>query len=130
MHRVHCLFVVVGLALLSFTGVHSAAQNQSAKPLTIEAIAAPGGLTGRAPENFQWSPDSARLSFVQRDDTGEHGELWYIDSSSGEKKLLVSEARPDRRGSSGAINARYSRGVRARSAGHSRLDSRRAIAAQ
>lgn len=93
MHRVHCLFVVVGLALLSFTGVHSAAQNQPAKPLTIEAIAAPGGLTGRAPENFQWSPDSARLSFVQRDDTGEHGELWYIDSSSGEKKLLVSEAK-------------------------------------
>ncbi len=33
------------------------------------------------------------LSFVQRDDTGEHGELWYVDAATGEKKVLVSEAK-------------------------------------
>ena len=61
------------------------------KPLTIEAIYAPGGLNGRGPENMEWSPDGARLSFVQRD--GEQGELWYMDAATGEKKVLVSAAK-------------------------------------
>ena len=63
------------------------------KPLTIEAIFAPGGLTGRGPENAEWSPDGTKLSFVQRDDAGEHGELWYVDAATGEKKVLVSAAK-------------------------------------
>jgi dipeptidyl-peptidase 4 len=63
------------------------------KPLTIEAIYAPGGLTGRGPENLEWSPDGTKLSFVQRDDEGEHGELWYVDAATGEKKILVSAAK-------------------------------------
>ena len=63
------------------------------KPLTIEAIFADGGLTGRAPEAFQWSPDGTKLSFVQRDDSGEHGELWYIDTATGRKSILVSETK-------------------------------------
>ena len=63
------------------------------KPLTIEAIYAPGGLTGRGPETMEWSPDGAKLSFLQRDDEGEHGELWYVDAATGEKKLLVSAAK-------------------------------------
>ncbi len=62
------------------------------KPLTIEAITADGGLTGRPPEAFQWSPDSSHLTFVQRDDTGEHGELWSIDTATGQKAVLVTEA--------------------------------------
>ena len=63
------------------------------KPLTIEAIFAPGGLTGRGPENTEWSPDGTKLSFVERDDEGEHGELWYVDAATGEKKVLVSAAK-------------------------------------
>jgi dipeptidyl-peptidase-4 len=63
------------------------------KKLTIEAFTALGGLTGRGPENIQWSPDSKTLSFVQRDDSGDHGELYAIDPVSGEKKVLVSEAK-------------------------------------
>jgi dipeptidyl-peptidase-4 len=63
------------------------------KPLTIEAIFAPGGLTGRGPENTEWSPDGTKLSFVQRDDEGEHGELWYVDTATGEKKVLLSAAK-------------------------------------
>ena len=63
------------------------------KPLTIEAIFAPGGLTGRGPENTEWSPDGTKLSFVQRDDEGEHGELWYVDAATGAKKVLVSAAK-------------------------------------
>jgi dipeptidyl-peptidase 4 len=30
---------------------------------------------------------------VQRDETGEHGELWYVDAVTGEKKVLVSAAK-------------------------------------
>jgi dipeptidyl-peptidase-4 len=63
------------------------------KPLTIEAIFAEGGITGREPETIKWSPDSTKLSFIQRDDSGEHGELWYVDAASGEKKVLVSEVK-------------------------------------
>jgi len=63
------------------------------KPLTLDAIFADGGLTGRAPEAIKWSPDGTKVSYVQRDDAGQHGELWYVDASTGEKKLLVSEAK-------------------------------------
>jgi dipeptidyl-peptidase-4 len=63
------------------------------KELTIEAIFAEGGLTGRAPETIKWSPDGTRVSFVQRDDSGDHGELWYADTTTGEKKILVSEVK-------------------------------------
>jgi dipeptidyl-peptidase-4 len=63
------------------------------KPLTIDAIFAEGGLTGRPPETIKWSPDGSKVAFVQRDDSGEHGELWYVDAATGEKKILVSEAK-------------------------------------
>jgi len=63
------------------------------KPLTIEAIYAPGGLAGRGPETLAWSPDGTMLSFLQRNDEGEHGELWYVDVATGKKKVLVSAAK-------------------------------------
>jgi len=63
------------------------------KPLTIEAIFAEGGIAGRGPETIKWSPDSTKFSFIQRDDSGEHGQLWYVDASTGEKKVLVSELK-------------------------------------
>lgn len=84
------LFVAFPLALLliAFAG----AQN-SPKQLSIEAIFAEGGVTGRAPETIKWSPDGSKVSFVQRDDSGEHGELWYVDVATGEKQVLVSESK-------------------------------------
>jgi dipeptidyl-peptidase-4 len=82
------------LTFLSSLPVPLRAQSPSpTKPLTIEAIYAPGGLTGRALETMEWSPDGTKLSFVQRDDEGEHGELWYVDAVTGEKKVLVSAAK-------------------------------------
>src|ERR1700674_1440338 len=66
---------------------------QGVKPLTIESIFAPGGVTGRGPETMEWSPDGTKLSFVQRDGDGEKGELWYVDAATGEKKVLVSAAK-------------------------------------
>jgi dipeptidyl-peptidase-4 len=63
------------------------------KPLTIESAFAEGGITGRGPESIQWSSDNTTLSFIQRDDSGEHGELWTLNTATGEKKVLVSESR-------------------------------------
>jgi dipeptidyl-peptidase 4 len=68
-------------------------QDTPTKPLTIESLFQPGGLAGRGPETSEWSPDGTRLSFVQRDEKGERGELWYVDAATGEKKVLVSAAK-------------------------------------
>lgn len=85
--------IVCVLAVTSALPASLWAQSSPVKPLTIEAIFAPGGLNGRGPENTEWSPDGTKLSFVQRDDAGEHGELWYVDAATGEKKVLVSAAK-------------------------------------
>jgi dipeptidyl-peptidase-4 len=69
------------------------AQTAPTKPLTIDSLFQPGGLGGRGPETTEWSPDGTRLSFVQRDENGEKGELWYVDAVTGEKKVLVSAAK-------------------------------------
>ncbi len=85
-------------ALLAFVSCITAsapagAQTAPTKPLTIETMYQPGGLTGRAPETMEWSPDGTRLTFVQRDEKGENGELWNVDTTTGDKTLLVSAAK-------------------------------------
>ncbi len=73
-----------------FPAEPSKAQNAPTKPLTIDSLFQPGGLAGRGPETTEWSPDGTRLSFVQRDEKGEKGDLWAVDAATGEKKILVS----------------------------------------
>jgi dipeptidyl-peptidase 4 len=87
-----CLFV---LASISGTSAQSpsTASPQSGESLTIEAIFADGGLLGRAPEEIKWSPDGRKVSFVQRDDSGEHGALYYVDSATGKTELLVASEK-------------------------------------
>jgi len=88
---VSCVVAVTVTLVLSARKV--GAQTAPTKPLTIEAIYQPGGLGGRGPEFAEWSPDGTKLSFVQRDENGEKGELWYVDVATGEKKVLVSAAK-------------------------------------
>ena len=88
MKRPVFLFLICGL-LTSL----AAAQSSVEKKLTIDAIYGDGGLTGRGPENIQWCPDHIRISFVQRDDSGEHGELRFVDASTGQAGTLVSEEK-------------------------------------
>jgi dipeptidyl-peptidase-4 len=89
-----CRIYVACFLLITLAFAQSAAPDaEGKKALTIESIFAEGGLTGRGPENVEWSPDNSRVSFVQRDDAGDHGELWYMDAATGEKKVLVSEAK-------------------------------------
>lgn len=88
------VFFINLLVLLSAGRAQTAApQTAAPKQLTIEQIFEEGGVTGRAPETIQWSPDGSKVSFVQRDDTGERGELFYVDAVTGEKKILVSEIK-------------------------------------
>jgi dipeptidyl-peptidase-4 len=95
------LFVTLAINLLALSAGRAqttapqtaAPQTAAPKQLTIEQIFTEGGITGRAPETIKWSPDGTKVSFVQRDDTGEHGELWYVDATTGEKKILVSEIK-------------------------------------
>jgi len=84
---------LLALTLCSLSALAVAQSPAVKKPLTIEAIFADGGLTGRSPETIQWSPDNKWVSYIQRDDSGEHGELWVVDAATGEKKVLVSEAK-------------------------------------
>jgi dipeptidyl-peptidase-4 len=86
-------FAVVALIFGVAASRRAEAQTAPTKPLTVETMYQPGGLTGRAPETVEWSPDGTKLTFVQRDEKGEKGELWYVDTSTGEKKVLVSAAK-------------------------------------
>ncbi len=86
-------FVAFLLTLGLFPAASAQAAAAPAKQLSIDAIFSEAGLTGRAPETIKWSPDGTKVSFVQRDDAGEHGELWYVDVATGEKKVLVSESK-------------------------------------
>ncbi len=88
MKRQNLTYVFVALLALG-TACLSQAQTGT-KPLTIESLFQPGGLGGRGPEFASWSPDGTKLSFVQRDEKGEKGELWYVDAATGDKKVLVS----------------------------------------
>jgi dipeptidyl-peptidase-4 len=81
--------IILGFTLSSPAG----AQTTPTKPLTIETMYQSGGLGGRGPETMEWSPDGTKLTFVQRDEKAESGELWYVDAATGEKKVLVSAAK-------------------------------------
>ena len=81
---------LLSLAVLLTLSVAPTFSQSQTKPLTIDAIYQPGGLGGQPPENIGWSPDGTKLSYVQRDEQNETGELWYVDATTGEKKVLVS----------------------------------------
>ncbi|MFB3917878.1 MAG: DPP IV N-terminal domain-containing protein [Terriglobales bacterium] len=90
-------FCLAPLLLAQVSPPTNSSQTEQPAPggqqLTIESIFAEGGITGRAPETVKWSPDSKKVSFVQRDDSGEHGALYYVDVTSGKKAILVAEEK-------------------------------------
>src|ERR1700693_2482659 len=89
-----CLAVFVLIFVLGIVNAAPAgAQSTPTQPLTIETLYQPEGLRGRGPETLEWRPDGTRLTFVQRDEKEEKGELWYVDATTGEKKVLVSASK-------------------------------------
>src|SRR3954453_4309797 len=65
---------------------------QAPPQLTIEDIAK-GTLAGRSPESIAWSPDGTKVTFIQRNDAGEHGALWSVYVATGKKAVFVSETK-------------------------------------
>ncbi len=66
---------------------------QGAKELTIESIFKDAGILGPAPESMKWSPDGTKVSYVQRDDSGERGALYFVDVTTGRQAVLVSNEK-------------------------------------
>jgi dipeptidyl-peptidase-4 len=69
------------------------AQSENAPALTIESIFAEDGLLGRPPEAVKWAPDGSRVAFVQRDDSGEKGALYYVDPNTASPAVLVASEK-------------------------------------
>jgi dipeptidyl-peptidase-4 len=86
-------FVVFAVCSSVLAAQNSGTSPQGQNQLTIEEMFKPGGILGRGPENVQWSPDGSKVSFVQRDDTGEHGELYYVDVTTGKSAVLVASGK-------------------------------------
>jgi dipeptidyl-peptidase 4 len=87
------VFVLFALCSSFLIAQTAAPAPQGEKQLTIEEMFKPGGILGRGPENVQWSPDGAKVSFVQRDDSGDHGELYYVDVATGKSAVLVASGK-------------------------------------
>ena len=87
---------VLSTSFLIAQSVSSPASQESSakKELTIEEMFQPGGILGRGPEDVKWSPDGSKVSFVQRDDSGEHGALYYVDvTTPGKPAVLVASEK-------------------------------------
>ena len=82
--RIPAFFAFVVCLLNSF------AIGQAQKRLSIEDIYQDGGVLGRAPEGVKWSPDGTKVTYIQRDDSGEHAEVYYIDLATRKPAVLVS----------------------------------------
>ncbi len=71
----------------------AAQEAQGTKEITIESIFQEGGILGRGPEALKWSPDGTKVSFVQRDDSGERGALYFVDVATGRRAVLVASEK-------------------------------------
>ena len=85
MSRAAKLLIIAASALTLATGSLSA--QDSATPLTVDAIFGHGSLTGHPPSGLTWSPDGKHLTYL------EDGELLDLDPATGKKSVLVSHAK-------------------------------------
>ena len=88
-----CCVLSTSFSLAQSASSSSSQQSQAKKELTIEDIFKPGGILGRGPEDLKWSPDGSKVSFVQRDDSGDHGALHYVDVTTGKPAVLVASEK-------------------------------------
>src|SRR3954465_3902451 len=65
----------------------------TAQELTIESIYAPNGMTGRAPDTIEWSPDGKKVSYFLHQEQGDKADLYYIDVTSGKPAVLVASEK-------------------------------------
>src|ERR1700684_1336815 len=58
------------------------------KPLTVSAIFTDPGFTADAPGGMEWSPDGARMTYLNGD-----GDLMSVDGDSGKASVLVPKEK-------------------------------------
>jgi dipeptidyl-peptidase 4 len=66
------------------------AQQQQRRDLTVERIYSAPGLSGQLLRDTRWSPDGKRLSYLTG--AGDRAEIWVVDASTGERRVLVDAA--------------------------------------
>jgi len=66
-------------------------QRVTAKSLTVERIYSQPSLSGSLTTGIEWAPDGKRISYLESDPNGaaDAHELWTMDVSTGERKLLL-----------------------------------------
>jgi dipeptidyl-peptidase-4 len=74
---------------LLLSALTAGAQTAAQKPLTIEAIFAEGGITGRTPEDVHWNPDGKQLSYILRNDAGDQADFYSVDVATGKPTVLI-----------------------------------------
>lgn len=79
-----------GCLLLAFLCLPFAA---AAQELTLEEIFSADGLAGPGPEQLQWSPDGASLSYILKNTVDGRRNLWAADAKGGRPRVLVSHAQ-------------------------------------
>ena len=100
MHRLSRLILICVFALCAPFGAalyatpapgHAPAKAQEAgKTLTIERLFSSPSLSGHLTRGIEWVPGSKQISYLQH--SGDGTEMWTMDASSGERKILVSAA--------------------------------------
>jgi dipeptidyl-peptidase-4 len=91
------LFAVLGFSALIMSNAPSAAAQQAAtsapagkQPLTIDRVFSPPYLGGRTTQGIEWAPDGKRFSYIEHQGPGGALQLWTMDATSGQRKLLVN----------------------------------------
>jgi dipeptidyl-peptidase 4 len=78
--------------LVAVSPVARAQTSAGGKALTIERIYSQPSLSGRLTRGLTWTPDGKQLSYFETKESGKEAkpELWAMDASSGERRLLVA----------------------------------------
>jgi dipeptidyl-peptidase-4 len=81
-----CGVAALGLSI-ALTGAAALAQSSASKVLTVERIYSSPSLSGELTQGIEWAPDGKRISYLQT--MGDASELWTMDATTGERKVLV-----------------------------------------
>jgi dipeptidyl-peptidase-4 len=66
---------------------------QTTSPLTVERIYAGPSLAGRELDDIAWSPDGARVTYLEVGPAsgGLRPEMWIVDAATGDRKMLLDQ---------------------------------------
>jgi dipeptidyl-peptidase 4 len=89
-----CALILGGLGALGTTVALAQPQAAGKKNLTVERLYSSPSLGGHLTTGIEWSPDSKRISYLERkgnsNGEGISTELWTMDASTGERRVLVN----------------------------------------